>query len=135
MKAAALIVASIVGLYISIFFTLVYYSLIQPSSKLVPRMCRVEESACRNILNHRNARLFGIPNSVMGVAFYTLILIVVIFDPAPSVSSPAMLASWMALLASFYLSYSLLFTMWTLCVLCFVCHGLNLIIALLLTMQ
>ena len=135
MKAAALIVASTVGLYISIYFTLIYYSFISPASKLVPEVCRVEESTCRSVLSHRDARILGIPNSLVGAMYYMLVLIVAIVHPAQEVLSWVMYASWATVVVSIYLVYSLLFVVRTPCLLCFVSHGLNLLLAILLTMK
>jgi uncharacterized membrane protein len=133
MKAAALVVASAVGMYISIYFTLMYYSLVSPDARLVPNVCRVDKSSCRRILNHRDARVLGIPNSLVGMLYYATVLIVSIVNPARGVLSLMTFASWCTVLAGLYLVHSLLFKVKTPCPLCFVSHGINLVIAVVLT--
>jgi uncharacterized membrane protein len=56
---------------LSLHFTLAYYGRIQ-SPAVPPALCRQEERACLTILRTPYARLFGVPNAVVGLAFYLL---------------------------------------------------------------
>jgi uncharacterized membrane protein len=67
-----LILLSVVGLYISLYFSLVYYGLMGTRNRLVPAFCRMEEDACQLVVHHSDARVLGVPNSVLGAGYYSL---------------------------------------------------------------
>jgi uncharacterized membrane protein len=60
-----------VGLALSTYFTLAYYGWIEARS-LPAAFCRREERSCLTILQTPYARVFGPPNSVLGLFFYVL---------------------------------------------------------------
>ena len=62
---------SAVGFVISLYFTLAYYGRIE--SHAVPAaLCQREERTCVTLLHTPYARLVGVPNAVLGLAFYLL---------------------------------------------------------------
>ena len=69
---------SSIGLLISVYFTLVYYRLIAPDSRFLPRFCTLSEGSCRTILDAPQARLFGLPNSLLGLVYYGMLLFLVL---------------------------------------------------------
>jgi len=62
---------ALLGLGISLHFTLAYYGRVE--SPAVPAaLCRREERACITVLQTPYARLLGVPNAVVGLGFYFL---------------------------------------------------------------
>ena len=132
MKTLLLLLMSSIGLYVSTFFTLVYYGWIQSDAKYVPQVCRLDEGGCQRLLHHRHARLFGIPNSFLGILYYVGIILVVTFYGDSVIISWVTYLSWMVVAIGVYLVYSLIFIVKTPCVLCFFSHALNTLIAIVL---
>jgi uncharacterized membrane protein len=133
MTHALLALLSLTGLYISAYFTLVYYRVIPPDSRWVPPFCRMEDQTCQLVVQHRDARVFGLPNSVLGVVFYAMILVNVLTGGIPTLTSLLMYGSWLTVALAVYLVHSLYFKVKVVCILCLISHGINLLIALLLT--
>jgi uncharacterized membrane protein len=129
-----LILLSGAGLYISLYFSLVYYRLISPRNSLVPAFCRTEESACRLVVHHLDARVFGVPNSVLGVGYYVLLMLIGVGVNFLMFVSLMRVASWASVVLGAYLVYSLFYRVKVLCPLCLFSHGLNLVIAVVLTL-
>jgi uncharacterized membrane protein len=130
-----LIILSLVGLYISLYFSLVNYALIATSSRLVPAFCRMEEGTCQLVIHHSDARILGIPNSLLGSGYYVLMILMSVGVNPPVFVSSMRFASWVSVVLAAYLVYSLLFRVKVLCPLCLVSHSLNLVIAVLLTLS
>ncbi len=61
-----------VGFALSSYFTLAYYGWIEARA-LPAAFCRREERSCLTILQTPYARVFGPPNSLLGLFFYVLI--------------------------------------------------------------
>jgi uncharacterized membrane protein len=130
-----LLFLSLIGFLISLYFTLVYYRRIPANYYLVPRICRMKESACQTVLSTKDARLFGIPNSALGVLYYGVVFLVTVAGGWQEVDAMHGFILWISILVvllSLYLSYSLLFRIKIMCPLCFVSHAINILIALLL---
>jgi uncharacterized membrane protein len=130
-----LILLSLVGSLISFYFTLVYYQITPANYYLVPRVCRMKESTCQTVLSTGDARVLGIPNSALGILYYGIVFFVTIaggWESGEFVHRFFLWVSILVVLLSFYLSYSLLFRIKIVCPLCFVSHGINVLIALLL---
>ena len=117
-------ILSVVGLWISIYFTAVSCHWISPDVKWVPRFCQLKEAACQLVLETPRAKLFGIPNSVYGIGLYTYLLLFFLGVPLPWAFG--FLATGLATLRSIYLAYSLLFVTRIPCPLCFTSHAINL---------
>jgi len=126
---------SSIGLLISVYFTLVYYRLVASDSRFLPRFCTLSEGSCRTILDASQARLFGLPNSLVGLFYYALLLF---FALNVWVEVPMASARWLfvvSLVASavgLTLADALIRTLKTPCVLCFTSHGINVVISVLL---
>lgn len=60
---------AILGVVISLYFTLAYYERVE-SQEIPSALCRGEERTCVTILDTPYARLFGVPNAVLGIGFY-----------------------------------------------------------------
>ena len=71
MAAWSLVGLSALGLALSFYFSLAYYGRLARGA-LSPALCREEERSCRTILRTPYARLFGVPNALLGIGFYLL---------------------------------------------------------------
>ena len=119
---------------ISSYFTAVAYRWITPDANWIPSFCRMGEQTCASIVFTPRARVFGLPNSLLGQVFYLALLTAVVGDflfTKPFVYV-YLLASLVTVLLGIYLSYSLLFMTRVPCKLCFTSHGINLVIFILL---
>ena len=124
----AILILSIIGLWISTYFTGVYYKWFQPNVFWMPQICQLKESSCMMIVDTPRAKIFGIPNSVFGIGLYSY-LILSIFVYLPPVMAILLLA--FAVVRSIYLAYSLIFVTKIPCPLCFTSHVINIILLLL----
>jgi uncharacterized membrane protein len=122
----AILGLSLAGLWISVYFTGVYYGWFTPEVFWVPRICRLDEKSCLNVLQTPRAKLFGIPNSAFGILTYAYVILDVLFFPP----GPGFLLLGAAVIRSAYLAYSLLFVTKIPCPLCFASHGINLVLFL-----
>src|SRR5437660_10214969 len=79
-----LIVCSLAGFLISLYFTLVTYRLMKPDQRFIPPVCRMSGDSCLSIVESPQARLFGVPNSLLGIAFYLGVFVAAISGLLPS---------------------------------------------------
>jgi len=66
---------ALVGAALSTYFTLAYYGWIEAHA-LPAAFCRRDERSCLTILQTPYARLFGVPNSLLGLLLYLLVGVV-----------------------------------------------------------
>ncbi len=133
-----LLFLSLVGFFIALYFTLVYYNKISANYFLVPRICRMDESTCQSVLWTPEARVLGAPNFVLGLIYYLLVFCTALFQlfcPGSIYHDFLLWTSIAAVIVGIYLVYSLLFRIKISCPLCFTSHGINLVIALLLLLK
>lgn len=123
-----------VGFYISAYFTLVYYGILAASTKLMPNVCRLEERTCQTVLTTKYARVFGVPNSLLGVLYYLAVVFVLLagWTTGP-IATATLVVAWFTVALGIFLAYSLFFIIKIPCPLCLTGHSINLILALLLT--
>ena len=117
------LVLSLIGLWISIYFTGVYYNWFAPHVFWVPQVCQLRQESCMTVLGTPRAKLFGVPNSVFGISLYLYLLVGWIISLPPLLT---LLLLAVALLRSVFLAYSLLFITKIPCPLCFTGHAINL---------
>lgn len=132
MSTLLLLVAVAAGFVIAAFFTLVTYGVVPPDGKFVPQFCRMDRGTCMTVLGHHDARLLGVPNSLVGVLFYILVAASAVAGSGNALRMVVMIAAWIAVGSGVYLTYSLLVKIRIRCALCFASHSLNLLIALLM---
>ena len=123
MFPTAIFILSLLGLWISIYFTGVFYKWFQPNVFWIPQVCQLKEESCITVLGTPRAKLFGIPNSAFGIGMYSY-LILNLLIPFPLIIALVLLA--LAVLRSIYLAYSLIFVTKIPCPLCFTSHAINL---------
>lgn len=123
-----------IGLYIAAYFTLVYYGVVGADTKLLPRVCRLEEHTCQTVLGTKYARVFGLPNSLLGVVYYIAVIVLLAGDWATgSISIAIIVVAWFTVALGVFLVYSLFFIIKIPCPLCLAGHTINLTLAVLLS--
>ena len=131
-----LLVLAVPGLLISLWFILVTYGILPADARSVPQFCRMDERSCSSILHTPQARIFRIaPNAVFGAAWYSVVIMVSLLSASPPVTTVVLAASWLTVLLSAWLAWSLRFRLRTHCPLCYTSHLLNLGIALTLSLR
>lgn len=121
------------GMYISLYFTLVYFGVISPDIRFIPTVCRPDKPSCHSIIHHPHARFFGLPNFILGIGYYLLVIMYVVFQPSGFPETGLTFVSWLVVALGVFLIYSLFAVVRVPCRLCLISHGLNLFIALFLT--
>ena len=119
---------------ISSYFTAVSYRWVNPNASWIPSFCRMGEQTCASIVFTPRARVFGLPNSLLGQVFYLALIAAVVGDflfTKPLIHF-YLLASLATVFLGLFLSYSLLFITRVPCKLCFTSHAINLVIFILL---
>jgi uncharacterized membrane protein len=116
---------ALAGLGIASYFSLVYYRIVEADNKWIPSFCKMEKGACMRILDTPEAKVFSIPNSVLGVIYYGAIL----FVPIDRFEVFFLVASIFSVGLGMYLVHALVFRLKTHCPLCYTAHGINLVIA------
>jgi uncharacterized membrane protein len=125
----ALIALNAAGFLLSVYFTLLVYGLLPPDMKHLPRFCRMNTGECQSILHTSYARLFVLPNSLLGMVYYAAIVLVVLTSSPPLetvIYRMAVAASFVSVLISVYLAFVLFARLKVRCVLCLTSHLLNL---------
>jgi uncharacterized membrane protein len=136
---------SLGGLVISLYFTLAYFGRVKHSRWVPELFCAREGSSCVTVVQTPYARVFGVPNSLLGMVFYAALIAwllipartgAVMFDSALPVWRAGL---WFFLPASiatvalgFYLVYALRRILHLDCPLCYTAHAINLALLVLL---
>jgi uncharacterized membrane protein len=131
---STIIVIAIAGLLVSSYFTALAYRWIGPDERWIPRFCRLGDRTCAAIVFTPRARVFGLPNSVLGQMYYASLIVgtpLNLLDRS-GYYTLFLAASLLTVLLAVYLTYSLLFITRVPCVLCFASHAANVTIFLLL---
>jgi uncharacterized membrane protein len=136
---------AVAGLVISLYFTFAYYGRVKNARWIPELFCAREGSSCVTVVQTPYARVFGVPNSLLGI-FYYLGLILwpvtnwiptlnVAYGGSPHVLRPPVLllsASAVTVFLGFYLVYALRRKLHIDCPLCYTAHAINLVIFVLL---
>ena len=130
-------VLSLVGLANALYFTFAYYGRIKKARWVPEILCAREGSSCVTVVQTPYARVFGVPNSLLGIAYYLYLIgwifTGLLFGPMVMVDSRAVPASNLVLIAAsavtvllgFYLIYALRRKLHTHCPLCYLGHAIN----------
>lgn len=117
------------GLAIALYFSLVTFRVISGESPFIPRFCRMGKATCGRLLHHPDARVFGLPNCLLGTAYYLALIAFLIWGGTGRFTVPVRVAAWSAVALGVYLSYSLIVRLGVPCRLCLAAHFVNLLIA------
>jgi uncharacterized membrane protein len=127
-----LIVLAPAGFLISLYFTGVYYGYLKSDVWWIPVFCRMEHDSCANILQTPEARIFGIPNFVLGLVFYSVLVVTILGDIGGFLLDLLTATALFTVVLAAYLIYALRIRLKTDCVLCYAAHGINILIAMIL---
>jgi uncharacterized membrane protein len=140
-----IIALALAGLFISLYFTFAYYGRIKHSRWIPEIFCAREGSSCVNVVQTPYARVFGVPNSLLGIIFYAALIAwslvptktwVIAFEYAMPASRAGLWlfvpASVAAVVLGFYLIYALRRILHIDCPLCYTAHAINAAILVLL---
>ena len=134
-----IVILSLAGLANALYFTFAYYGRIKKARWVPAILCAPEGSSCVTVVQTPYARVFGVPNSLLGIIYY-LLLVVSAFkewsiplDVRFSGTYYAVgnsfqlltVASAITVLLGFYLIYALRRKLHAHCPLCYLGHVIN----------
>ncbi len=133
-----IVTLSLVGLWDAFYFTFAYYGRVRKARWVPAILCAREGSNCVTVVQTPYARVFGVPNSLLGIFFYFgVIAWVVLAAVIEREANPAGLhlmvafgelliaAAAFSVLLGIYLIYSLIAKLHTHCPLCYTAHAIN----------
>ena len=136
-------IISFAGLLNALYFTLAYYGRVRKARWVPQALCAREGSTCVAVARTFYARVFGVPNSLLGIVYY-LALIGWILAGGGRVSAAGtavgmreawcllVAASGVAVVLGLYLIHALGRILRVHCPLCYAAHALNLALIILL---
>jgi len=140
----SIVLLSLAGLADALYFTFAYYGRIRKARWVPEIFCAREESSCVTVVRTPYVRVFGVPNSLLGIFYYLLLVAWIMFVPRhltimghvlrPFETLGLLLlgASLSTVVLGFYLIYALRRILYTDCPLCYAAHAINLILFALL---
>jgi uncharacterized membrane protein len=140
----SIVLLSLAGLADALYFTFAYYGRIRKARWVPEILCAREGSSCVTVVRTPYARVFGLPNSVLGIVYYVLLVVWIVFVPhhltvlghvlRPFETLGVVLlgASLCTVVLGFYLIYALRRILYTDCPLCYAAHAINVILFVLL---
>jgi uncharacterized membrane protein len=132
-----ILLLSLGGLADALYFTLAYYGRIRKARWVPEIFCAHEHSRCVTVVRSPYAHVFGVPNSLLGVVYYVLLMGWIMFVPRHvNISGHALRpfetlgllllgASLSSVVLGFYLIYALRRVLHTHCPLCYAAHAMN----------
>lgn len=129
--SALVVLLSLVGLWDAFYFTFAYYGRVEKARWVPEVLCAREGSNCVTVVQTPYARVFGVPNSLLGIVYY-LALIGWVLTGNILPASLGLIVAWglfavsaVTVLLGFYLIYALLKKLGTHCPLCYTAHAIN----------
>ncbi len=135
MGSLLIVAASAAGFLIAGYLTLTFYHVVPASARFVPAFCRIREDVCLRVLEHPDARLLGVPNSLVGIVYYMVTILYAAGVLPAQAGRAVMVASWLSVVAAVYLGASLMLKIRIGCPLCMTAHALNLALAVMITVS
>lgn len=148
MIADLVFVLSIAGLANALYFTFAYYGRIRKMKWIPEILCAREGSSCVTVVQTPYARVFGVPNSLLGAVYYGVLIVWAGWGtPVGFVASigdrhPVIRIGWLLIAASAvtvgvgaYLIYALRRKLYVDCPLCYAGHAINLALFVLLILD
>ena len=139
-----IVLVSLGGLADALYFTLAYYGRIRGARWVPEILCAREGSSCVIVVRTPYAHVLGVPNSLLGMVYYVLLMVWIMFVPRyvsisghvlrPFETLGLMLlgASLSTVALGFYLIHALRRVLHTHCVFCYAAHAINTILFVLL---
>lgn len=127
---ALLILVSLAGIVDSLYFTFAYFGRIKKARWVPEILCAREGSSCVTVVQTPYARVFGVPNSLLGLFYYAALIVWTaggqhLGDRAPWAVWVLLAASGVTLALGVYLIYALRRKLHVDCPLCYTAHALN----------
>lgn len=123
---AAVAILALAGLADALYFTFAYYGRIKKARWVPEILCAREGSNCVTVVQTPYARVFGVPNSLLGIIYYLLVVFwALVGRLVPGLLWALIGASVATVLLGFYLIYSLLRRLHTHCPFCYMAHAIN----------
>jgi len=141
-----IVLLSLGGLADALYFTLAYYGRIRKARWVPAIFCAREGSSCVTVVRTPYARVLGVPNSLLGILYYLLLLAWSgfipryvsigghIFRPFDTLGLWLLGASLCTVALGFYLIYALRRVLHIDCPLCYAAHAINLALLVLLVL-
>jgi uncharacterized membrane protein len=143
---AVICVLSLAGLADALYFTFAYYGRIKKARWVPEILCAREGSSCVTVVQTPYARVFGVPNSLLGIAYYLLLIAgamsywsfgIDLYVHSTYVVYPfglvlLIIISAGTTLLGFYLVYALRRKLHVDCPLCYTAHAINVALFVLL---
>lgn len=134
-----IIVLSLAGLANALYFTFAYYGRIKKARWVPEILCAREGSSCVTVVQTPYARVFGVPNSLLGTVYYLLLIAgamanwsfgINLYVHFTSFAIPfgmaiVILISAGTTILGFYLIYALRSKLQIDCPLCYTAHAIN----------
>jgi uncharacterized membrane protein len=139
-----ILLLSLGGLADALYFTLAYYGRIRKAPWVPEIFCAREGSSCVTVVRTPYARVFGVPNSLLGIVYYVLLIVWSMFVPRyVSISGHVLRpfetlglllfgASVSTVVLAFYLIRALRRVLHTNCPLCYAAHAINIVLFVLM---
>jgi uncharacterized membrane protein len=137
-------VLSLAGLADALYFTLAYYGRIRKARWVPEIFCAREDSSCVTVVRTPYARVFSVPNSLLGIVYYVLLIVWItlvphhvsisghVFRPFDNLGLFLLGASLSTVVLGFYLIHALRRALHTDCPLCYAAHAINMVLFVLL---
>jgi uncharacterized membrane protein len=145
MLRAAVVVLSLAGLADALYFTFAYYGRVRKSRWVPAVLCARAGSSCVTVVQTPYGSVFGVPNSLLGIIYYALLILWAAAGQSVSFGfhlgmtsysitfSNLLIAGSSATVAlGFYLIFALRRILHTDCPFCYAAHVINLILLVLL---
>lgn len=145
MIRATIVVLALAGLADALYFTFAYYGRVRQSRWVPPVLCAREGSSCVAVVRTPYGSVFGIPNSLLGILYYGLLLLWAVAGQSASLTFRIGMTSFsitftdlliaaasVTVALGFYLVFALRRILHTDCPLCYASHGINLLLLVLL---
>src|SRR5271157_3984485 len=84
---------SLAGLTDALYFTFAYYGRIEKARWVPEILCAREGSNCVTVVQTPYARVFGVPNSLLGIVYYLLLILWAVAEPRVSALGWALIAT------------------------------------------
>jgi uncharacterized membrane protein len=134
-----IVLLSLVGLANALYFTFAYYGRIKKARWVPELFCAREGSSCVTVVQTPYARVFGVPNSLLGIIYYVAmisgavagwsfgisLIIHFTYFVLPFGLVLLFLASAVTVVLGFYLIYALRRKLHTHCPMCYLGHAIN----------
>ena len=147
MLRAAVAALSLAGLADALYFTFAYYGRVRKSRWVPQVLCAREGSSCVTVVRTPYGSVFGLPNSLLGIVYYVLLLLWVLALHSATFGfrvgmayffitfTDILIAAGAVTVAlGFYLVYALRRILRTDCPFCYAAHAINVVLLALLVL-